>query len=130
VIIHFTGWFYVDAVIGIGIAIFIIYSAWELIEKGYLLLLDAALEDEDIDKITDIIKKQALVTSFHELKTRQSGHTKFVEVHLVFTPEIKLIDAHRISDHIEFTIPRIDTMSDWKVMIHMDPYDDSEFDKH
>lgn len=127
-IIHLTGWYYVDAIIGIGIAIFIIYSAWELIQKWYLLLLDAALDDEEIEKIKEIIDKQALITSFHELKTRQSGHIKFVEVHLVFTPEIKLIDAHRISDHIEYTIPRIDTNYDWKVMIHMDPYDDSMYD--
>lgn len=129
-IIYFTSWYLVDAIVGIIIGIYIIYSAWELIRKGYLLLLDAALSDTQVEQIKKIIKKQALITSFHELKTRASGHTNFVEVHLVFTPDIKLIDAHRISDHIEFTIPKIDADSDWKVMIHMDPYDDSLVDRN
>jgi len=54
---------------------------------------------------------------------------KYVEAHLVFNPEILLIDAHRIADHIEFSIPKIDTKCEWSVMIHLDPYDDSMEDK-
>ena len=124
-IIYFTWFFYIDAIIWIIVALYIIYSAWELIQKWYLLLLDAAIDEEEVEKIKEIIKWQKLVTKFHELRTRQVWNTKFVEVHLVFNPEILLIDAHRIWDHVEYQIPQIDTKCDWKVMIHLDPYDDS-----
>jgi len=123
-VIYFTGINYIDSIIWIIVAFYIIYSAYELIKKWFLLLLDVALDKEEVDKIIKIIKKEKLVNSFHELKTRQSWNIKFVEVHLVFNPDIKLIDAHRASDHIENSIPKIDENNEWSVIIHMDPYDD------
>ncbi|MDP2090990.1 MAG: cation diffusion facilitator family transporter [Candidatus Gracilibacteria bacterium] len=127
-VIYFTKFYIIDAIIGIGISIYIIYSAWELIHKGYVLLLDGALDDSEVQKIIEIIKSQKQVNAFHELRTRQVGNIKYVEVHLVFTPEILLIDAHRIGDHIEYSIPKIDDKCEWIVMIHLDPYDDSPQD--
>jgi len=124
-IIYYTWFYQVDAILWIIIAIYIIYSAWELIEKWYMLLLDAAIDEKEVEQIKKIIKWQKLVTNFHELRTRQVGRVKYVEVHLVFNPTILLIDAHRIWDHIEYQIPKIDPNHEWKVMVHLDPYDDS-----
>lgn len=124
-IIYFTKLYIIDAIIWIVISIYIIVSAWELISKWYHLLLDWALEENEVNQIIDIIKNQVKVNTFHELRTRQVWNTKYVEVHLVFNPEILLIDAHRIADHIEYSIPKIDEKCEWKVMIHLDPYDDS-----
>lgn len=124
VIIYYTKINYIDWIIWIIIAIYIIYSAFTLVKKWFLLLLDISLDKDEVEKIKEIIKSQKLVSWFHELKTRQSWNTKFVEVHLVFNPEIKLIDAHRISDHIEYSIPKIDAKHNWEILVHMDPYDD------
>ena len=125
-IIYFTWFYYIDSIIWIVIALYIIYSAWEIIEKWYTLLLDAAINPDEIQKIKDIINKQPKITSYHEFKTRQVWNVKYVEVHLVFNPEILLIDAHRIADHIEYSIPKINTKNEWKLMVHLDPYDDTE----
>lgn len=124
-VIYFTEFYIIDAIIWIIISIYIIYSAWELIHKWYMLLLDAALDNNDVQKIIEIIKSQKQVSNFHELRTRQIWNVKHVEAHLVFNPEILLIDAHRIADHIEYNIPKIDIKCEWKVMIHLDPFDDS-----
>jgi cation diffusion facilitator family transporter len=125
-VIHFLGYYQIDAILWVIIAIYIIYSAWELIENWYMLLLDAAIDEKEVEQIKEIIRWQKLVTNFHELRTRQVGNIKHVEVHLVFNPKILLIDAHRIWDHIEYQIPKIDPEHEWKVMVHLDPYDDSE----
>ncbi len=124
-VIYFTWFHQVDAILWMIIAVYIVYSAWELISEGFLLILDAAIPEKEVEKIIAIIKNQKLVTNFHELRTRQVWWTKHVEVHLVFNPDIKLIDAHRVSDHVEYSIPKIDEKKKWKVMIHLDPYDDS-----
>ncbi|MDD3794038.1 MAG: cation diffusion facilitator family transporter [Candidatus Gracilibacteria bacterium] len=123
-VIYFTSYYYIDSILGIIIAIYIIFSAYELIKKGFLLLLDVALDIEEVQKIENIISSQKLVTSFHELRTRQSGNTKYVEVHLVFNPDIKLVDAHKVSDIIEIEIPKIDEKFTWSISVHLDPYND------
>ena len=121
-----TGYEIIDIVVGGAISIFIIYSAYELIEEGVLVLLDRALDEEVSEKIVNIIKSEKQVNDHHDLKTRTAGGNNFVEVHLVFDCLITLMDAHRASDRIEDEIKKIDQSRDWIINIHMDPYDDSE----
>ncbi len=126
VIIYFTDFYIIDAVLGILIAIYIIYSAFELIREGVLMLLDASLDQEIVDKIKEVIESEPGVNDYHWLKTRRAGNDYFVDVHLVFTPDMTLLEAHRISDEVEDKIKAIDPKADWTVNIHLDPYDDSD----
>jgi cation diffusion facilitator family transporter len=114
-----------DVLIGGGISLFIIYSAYELIADGVLVLLDRSLDDEITDKIKDIFKSEDEVNDYHFLKTRQAGHNTFVDVHLVFDCVITLMDAHRTSDRIEDKIKKLNPNTNWIINIHLDPYDDS-----
>jgi len=90
-IIHYT-WFYsIDAIIWVMIAIYVIYSAWELIINWYSFLMDAAIDKKEVKKIIKIIKWHKKVTNYHFLKTRQVWNTKFVEVHVVFNKKMLLL---------------------------------------
>ncbi|BAF70162.1 cation diffusion facilitator family transporter [Nitratiruptor sp. SB155-2] len=124
-IIYFTDWHWIDGVFGIAIALYIIKEAFELIKEGTLILLDVALDEQYVERIKQIITEQPEVTDYHYLRTRRSGDTNFVDVHVVFTPEISLLDAHRVSDKIEEEIKKLDPDSEWNITIHLDPYDDS-----
>ena len=123
--IHFTWFYQIDAIVWIIISVYIVYSAWELIEEWYLNILDVSLDKEDVEKIKKFIDDEELVNDYHFLKTRASWQFKFVDVHLVFNPTIKLIDAHNASDNIEDKIMELDKDKQWVINIHLDPYDDS-----
>lgn len=125
-LIQFTGYEIIDVIVGGGISIFIIYSAYELIRDGVLVLLDKSIEGEQVDEIIEIIKSEDRINTYHLLKTREAGHQTFVEVHLVFDCLITLMDAHRVTDRVEDKIRAMDTSRDWIINIHMDPYDDFE----
>ena len=123
-LVTFTGYEIIDVFVGGGIALYIIYSAYELIHDGVLVLLDRAVDSELVLKIEEIIKDNNKVNAYHLLKTREAGHQTFVEVHLVFDCIITLMEAHRASDSIENKIKKLDKKRDWIINIHMDPYDD------
>ncbi len=125
VVIYFTDFFMIDAILGILIAIYIVYSAFELIQEGVLVLMDVSLDDEIVRKIKEVIESEPGVNDYHWLKTRKAGNDYFVDVHLVFTPEMSLLEAHRIGDNVEARIKEIDPKADWLINIHLDPYDDS-----
>jgi len=125
VVIHFTGFYLVDAIMGLFISIYIIYSAYELIHDGVLMLLDVALDEEKVEQIKTIIKEEKGVTSYHDLRTRQSGSDIFVSVHLVFNDKILLVDAHEVSDEVEDKIKKIDTQYTWYFSMHLDPFNDA-----
>ena len=128
-LVSFTGYEIIDVIVGGAIALFIIYSAYELIHDGILVLLDRAVDDEVVLGIEKVIRNNDRVNTYHLLKTREAGHQTFVEVHLVFDCIITLMDAHRASDDIERRIKKLDEKRDWVINIHMDPYDDFTMDE-
>ncbi|RUM45730.1 MAG: cation transporter [Hydrogenimonas sp.] len=126
IVIYFTDFYLIDSILGILIAIYIVYSAFELIQEGVLVLLDASLDDEIVKKIREVIESTEGVNDYHWLRTRKAGNDYFVDVHLVFTPEMSLLEAHRIGDSVEAKIREINPKANWLINIHLDPYDDSE----
>lgn len=125
VVIQITNWTLIDTIVGIIIAIYIIYSAYEIIKDGVYILLDAALEEEIVEEIKNIIIGEKEISDFHYLKTRKSAHTNFVDVHLVFSPGISLLRAHHAGDRIEDKIKALLPNEEWVINAHLDPYDDS-----
>lgn len=129
VLIYFTGEQLIDAILGIAIAIYMIYSSFPIIKEGVLMLLDVSLEDEDIQKIENILQTSNEINGYHYLQTRESGSHVFISVHAVFNVSISLYDAHLISDKLEDTIKKLFDNKIVHIIIHMDPYDDSEINE-
>ncbi len=115
-----------DPILGVGIGIYMIYSAMPIIKEGILMLLDAALPEEEIETIKTILQSDKAVTNFHHLRTRESGSHVFISVHLVYNVSISLYDAHLVADKLELKIKEHFKEKKAHVLMHMDPYDDSE----
>ncbi len=126
IVIKFTNFHLIDSIMGVIISIYIIYSSYEIIKDGVYMLLDAALDEDTVEKIKQIIEDEKMVNDYHYLKTRKSGNTNFVDVHLVFNTDISLLEAHRSADRVEDAIKNINTRDEWIITTHLDPYDDSE----
>jgi cation diffusion facilitator family transporter len=125
VLIYVTDFQLIDAIMGMIISVYIIYSAYEIIKEGIYVLLDAALDEEIVEEIKNIIETEEGINDYHYLKTRKSANTNFVDVHLVFNDGISLLKAHTLGDKIEDKIAKINEEEDWVINAHLDPYDDS-----
>ena len=125
VLIQVTNFGLIDSIMGVVISIYIIHSAYEIIKDGVYILLDASLDEVIVEKMKNIILEEKEISDFHYLKTRKSGHTNFVDVHLVFSPGISLIKAHHAGDRIEEKIKDLIDDEEWVINAHLDPYDDS-----
>ena len=125
VLVKLTGHHLIDALVGGIIAIYIIYSAYEILREGVLNLLDVALEENMVDQIKSIINTEKEVSSYHFLRTRKAGSNHFVEAHLVFQRGILLDTAHDAADHIESEIMKLEKRANWVFNLHLDPVDDS-----
>jgi cation diffusion facilitator family transporter len=125
-LVYMTDWDIIDAIFGFGIGVYIIYSAYEIIEEGVFILLDHALDSKIVSGIEKKIEEHPLVNSYHWLKTRTDGSNNFVEFHLVLEPNMTLFEAHHISDQIEQRIKELDNKKIWIITPHYDPYDDED----
>lgn len=123
-LVSMTGIDAIDAVFGLGIGVYIIYSAYEIIQEGIGILLDRSLDGEMVASIGEIISRHREVTSYHWLRTRTDGITNFIEFHMVLRPNMLLLEAHRIADEVEDAIQALDKNKKWIITPHFDPYDD------
>ncbi len=128
-VVWLTGWDWVDALFGLGIGLYIIYSAYEIIEEGIMILLDRSLPSEIVAKIGEIIGNHPKVNGFHWLKTRTDGTRNYVEFHLVLTPEMTLEEAHHIAEELECKIAALEPNKGWVITPHFDPYDDEHINE-
>ncbi|OCG11145.1 divalent metal cation transporter FieF [Gilliamella sp. wkB292] len=110
---------YADAFFAFFIALYICYNAYQIAYNAIQDLLDRALPDSDNAKIAEIIATYPDVRGFHDLKTRQAGPLKFIQLHLELDDDMPLIQAHAIADSVEKRLS--EEFSPATVIIHQDP---------
>jgi ferrous-iron efflux pump FieF len=81
--------------------------------------MDRELPDEDRARIRRIAEAHPEVKSVHDLKTRASGPTSFVQMHLEMDPAMPLRRAHEVSDEVQVKI--LEAFPNAEVIIHQDP---------
>ncbi|MEP6927761.1 MAG: cation diffusion facilitator family transporter [Ginsengibacter sp.] len=67
VIIIYTGWYWVDPVIGLIIMIVILIGTWSLLTESFHLSVDAVPPDIDIQEIKDIISSHKNIVEAHHI---------------------------------------------------------------
>jgi ferrous-iron efflux pump FieF len=108
-----------DPVFGVGIAASTLYAALRIGWDTSQVLMDHELPKEVQDRIREIALGHAQVTGVHDLRTRQSGQTTLIQMHLEMDGSLALIDAHRIAEEVETALRHAFPGAD--VVIHQDP---------
>ena len=112
-------WYIADPLFALGVAAYVLYNAWEIVKVSLDQLMDRELPDADRDRITGIARAHPDVRNLHELRTRSSGLTTFIQLHIEMDPEITLVRAHEISDEVEAELHKAFPNSE--IIIHEDP---------
>ena len=113
------GWPQLDALFGLGIAVYIFWSAVQIARESGGILMDKELPSEVSEAMRALVCGLPGVVGAHDLRTRVSGHRWFVQVHLELPGELPLHEAHALcveaSAQIRARYPQAD------VMVHADP---------
>ncbi len=110
---------FADPVFAIGIAAFVLYSAWRIFKRSFDELMDREFPQDVRRKIKEIATSPAEVIDMHDLRTRSSGRDSFIQLHLELPSDISLMEAHRIADDVELRLR--DAFPEAEVIIHQDP---------
>jgi ferrous-iron efflux pump FieF len=113
------GWAGFDALFAIAIALYILYSAWEIVKQAFDHLMDRELPDSERDKIKRIARAHEAVHGMHDLRSRRSGTATFIQLHLELDDDLTLLQAHKISDEVEANLQAVYPGAE--IIIHVDP---------
>lgn len=110
---------FLDPVVAIIVALFILKEAFEMLGHSFSPLLDARLSDNEINVIKSEIEKfKNIYCDYHDLRTRKAGSIKYIDLHLVFPENMSVKQAHDICDKIEFDIEK--ELRNCEVLIHIE----------
>tara|TARA_B110000046_G_scaffold186044_1_gene231824 strand:+ start:38194 stop:39120 length:927 start_codon:yes stop_codon:yes gene_type:complete len=113
------GWAGFDALFACAIAIYILYSAWEIIKVSYDHLMDRELPDDQRAEIKALVLEHKSVRGMHDLRSRYSGTVTFIQFHLELDDDLSLLAAHKISDEVEVRL--LQAFPGSEIIVHIDP---------
>lgn len=108
-----------DPLIAIGIAGFLIWRAFGLGREAVDTLMDRELPRDERERIKELIRAHPEVHDLHDLRTREAGGTRFIEMHVELDPEMTLRDVHDVTDALEAELQA--AFPDVEIIIHPEP---------
>jgi ferrous-iron efflux pump FieF len=115
----YWGILWADGLFGLVIAAFVLKSSLGIARESVDLLMDTQLPGAVQAKIFHAVREVPGILGVHDLRTRRSGATTFVQLHVEAPDELSLLEAHELSDKAEAAIAAI--LPGAEVLIHVDP---------
>jgi cobalt-zinc-cadmium efflux system protein len=84
IIIHYTGWNWVDSAVSIAISALLLKEVFKILSESVNMLLDSVPEDLDFDEIKGVLADFEGVISVNDLHIWQTGsHDRFLSAHVI-----------------------------------------------
>jgi cation diffusion facilitator family transporter len=122
-LVWLTGYTWLDPVVGIGVALNILWTGFSLLRRSFDGLMDHALPEAEQQALRNAI--QALLgpeMAFHALRTRQAGSRRFVDFHLLVPGRFTVRRAHALGNQVEDAVRGI--LPTVEVTVHIEPIEE------
>ena len=108
-----------DPLFALGIALYILWSAWQIARDAFNHLMDRELPEDQRARIEAIVGDHPEVFGLHQLRTRLAGRTPFIQLDLELNGELSLDRAHAIATEVEQAL--LEEFPTADITIHQDP---------
>ena len=116
----YAGYPWLESIAGVAVSLLVMKMGVELGRYAILVLLDACIKPELLEKSREIAETVSGVEGVHSVKLRRSGPFAFGEMHIETKGTLTVNEAHTISERVEKKIkeeiPEIDSIA-----VHIEP---------
>lgn len=120
-LMYLTGWIWIDLVLSVGLALFIIFGGYRLLRKSISGLMDES-DVELIESIVDILEqnRQPDWIDVHNLRVQRYGQELHIDCHVTMPNYYRLDRVHEEVSAIDQVV-NTHIQSDTELFIHVDP---------
>jgi cation diffusion facilitator family transporter len=122
-LVWISGWLWLDPAIAVLVALNIIWTGWQLMQRSAAGLMDISLPPAKLEQIQVLLagyRRQGL--DFHALRTRQAGSRTFVTLHVLVPGQWTVQQGHDWAERIEADIRQ--ALPRTHVTTHLEPLED------
>jgi cobalt-zinc-cadmium efflux system protein len=101
VVIYWQSWYWVDPLLSMFVAFFILQNAFKNLKEVFRILLQGASESFSIDRIAEVLEKNSFIKSYHHIHVwalNESFH--IVTAHLVICDDLAISEVQKIKQTI------------------------------
>ena len=109
-----------DQVAAIAVGLMIVWVGVTVIGDALRELAEAAVDPDTIEHIKEVINSDSSIRQWHKLRTRTVGREVFLDLHILVDPELKITDAHEITERLEKTMDEQITRP-INITVHIEP---------
>ncbi|KXP00628.1 cation diffusion facilitator family transporter [Tsukamurella pseudospumae] len=122
-LVALTGWLPLDPLIAIAVAVNILVVGARLVWQSGAGLMDAALPVEERAQIDEVLDRHRVAgIDFHDVRTRESGHERFLQMHMLVPGDWTVQRAHDVTEEVEADLDAL--FDDLRITVHIEPIDD------
>ena len=108
-----------DPVFGVLIALWLLWGAWRASAAAIDQLMDKEWPEDKRRHFVEVASRHPQLKGLHDLRTRTSGSTDFVQFHIWMDPAMTIAEAHEVTDDIERRLAK--EFPGTEILIHIDP---------
>ena len=113
------GIYWVDGIVGLGIALWICFTGIKIFIESYNVLMDISIDENTKDIILDLIHNYKEIKSVENIYSTPSGYKYIIILTICLDGNMSTFDSHSLADSLEKDIKMLDNVSN--VIIHVNP---------
>ncbi len=101
-LMKYFGWFWVDSVLTVLIAVYLIFMGYDLLKSSFKILMLFTPEDIQLEKLREVISEAPEIKNVHHMHIWQLNEKEtHLEAHIDFHEDITLSQFDKILDQVE-----------------------------
>ena len=112
-----------DPIVGIGISIWIIYTAIHIFEESYHVLMDKSISNETKQKVLDTINKYKEIKKIRHFNSTPVGYQYQISFTIFVDGNLSTYESHAIADKLEKDITN-NNEDIYLTVIHVNPIEE------
>lgn len=109
----------VDSITALVIALIILKTAYDIFKEAVYTLTDG-FNEEEVEKLSTLVKEVKGVTVLSDFKGRMHGNLMLVDLTVSVDPNLNVVESHRITEEIEQKIHKVKPFC--MVLVHIEPH--------
>ncbi|MDO5712428.1 MAG: cation diffusion facilitator family transporter [Micrococcales bacterium] len=122
-LVALTGWERLDPIVAFAVGVNIIRTGWKLVAESFAGLMDVSWSKQDNARLAQVVRVHLSdEVQVHALRTREAGHARYVEMHVLVPGEWTVKRGHDVVEDIEQAV--LANFEGCSVTIHLEPLED------
>ncbi len=119
IILTSFGIYFVDGLVGVLIALWILISGLKIFKESYDVLMDKAIDNDTKDKVLEVVKKYSEVKKINHFNATPVGYKYQISFTVFVDGNMSTYESHDIANKIERELEKFDEI--YLTVIHVNP---------